>query len=356
MPIMGSAISAIFQQRLAAGLPIPKIIKPDPDKSTPVSVTTRQSKLPYNQIYGVYDDAKAPTFNAEIWLWFQATGDPRLIELKHFTIDQHKGDVLFSAKIDTSQKIDKIHRAQDANDFAYFGFYSTSVGTFDDQLYFDHNKHAIKHRKDSRILYPSVITKWRQLMSATISCGTVDRSSNWRSGKLVLEAVVLGTTATSWEEESKVIAHLEPGGKSRGHHIERRTLKFETSFVDTIEYRLILNDELWSEWILPGDSSPQLKPNVVLESPLFRTELIGGFSNPGREFKTKTLPGVDGALAILISHLCCTEFCVDKILSEVKPNTPAVPPHVAVMMEWATIAETTNYEFTGKKYLGPSNI
>ena len=70
---------------------------------------------------------------------------------------------------------------------------------------------------------------------------------------------------------------------------------------------------------MPGDSAPQLTPNIVLESPLFRTEIIGGYSNTGRgELKTKTLPGTDGALALLISHLCCTEFCVDKILREIK--------------------------------------
>ena len=93
--------------------------------------------------------------------------------------------------------------------------------------------------------HPSVVTKWRQSLSAVISCGNVDRSSAWRSGKLALEAVALGTTVTSWEEESKIIHHLESGGKSRGHHVERRTLKFETSFVDVVEYRLILNDQVY---------------------------------------------------------------------------------------------------------------
>ena len=82
------------------------------------------------------------------------------------------------------------------------------------------------------------------MYNASILCGEVDRSTNWKSGNLILEAFVVGTTVTSWEEESKIIPHLEPGGKARGHHVERRTLKFETPFVDIIEYRLILNEEV----------------------------------------------------------------------------------------------------------------
>ena len=139
-------------------MPTPKYPKPDPDNNTPLSVTTRPSKLHHNHLYGVYgDDANIQTSGFEpdlnIWLWFHCDENAKHVALNNFKRGQPKGDVLFSVNIDNSQRFDKFHRTKDANDFAYIGFFSgPSVGLFSDQHYFEHSKHAVKHRQDSRVL------------------------------------------------------------------------------------------------------------------------------------------------------------------------------------------------------------
>jgi hypothetical protein len=50
---------------------------------------------------------------------------------------------------------------------------------------------------------------------------------------------------------------------------------------------------------------------IYIETPFFNTTLVGGFSTV--EFSTTTLPGIDGPFALLLSHVCCAELCVNAI-------------------------------------------
>lgn len=106
-------------------------------------------------------------------------------------------------------------------------------------------------------------------------------------------------------------------------------MKHETQFVDMIEYRLVLNDkvfkvkslffvnvwcnclffQLWAEWAVPGDSVQRNDSEiVVIETPFFKTTV-----NSTSDFTTETLPGIDGPFALILSHLCCTEFSVEGV-------------------------------------------
>ena len=54
--------------------------------------------------------------------------------------------------------------------------------------------------------------------------------------------------------------------------------------------------------------------------------LLGWFSKTS--YITTTKDGVDPALALLIAHLCYTEYSVAEIKNDLRPNTPARPPNM----------------------------
>jgi hypothetical protein len=149
------------------------------------------------------------------------------------------------------------------------------------------------------------------------------------------------------------------------HHIERHIHKHETEFVDRVEFRLIFNDQvcarrtvygaqflidfilqLWAEWVVPGDSMSNAPTDVVVNSPFFNTTMEGGWFKPNR-YTINTLPGVDGAFAIMLSHLCCTEYSVAAIKKDLNPGTPAHPPS-----SWAWGAGAMNLQYGGRRTQG----
>jgi hypothetical protein len=68
---------------------------------------------------------------------------------------------------------------------------------------------------------------------------------------------------------------------------------------------------------------------------------VGGWFKPN-QYTIATLPGVDAAFAIMLSHLCCTEYSVAAIKQDLKPGTPHHPPK-----DWAWGAGATNLNFGG---------
>jgi hypothetical protein len=66
--------------------------------------------------------------------------------------------------------------------------------------------------------------------------------------------------------------------------------------------------QLWAEWMMPGDCAHDELECININTPFFDTSMMGGFK--AYEFSTRTLPGIDGAFALLLSHICCTDLSV----------------------------------------------
>lgn len=83
--------------------------------------------------------------------------------------------------------------------------------------------------------------------------------------------------------------------------------------------------QLWAEWVVQGDTHYNPGSNCTIESPLFTTQIEGGWFSK-TAYTTTTKDGVDPALALLVAHLCYTEYSVAEIKRDLHPNTPHSPP------------------------------
>jgi hypothetical protein len=102
--------------------------------------------------------------------------------------------------------------------------------------------------------------------------------------------------------------------------------------------------QLWAEWVVQGDTNYRAGSNTVIESPLFTTTIEGGWFKKSA-YSTVTKAGVDPALALMIAHLCYTEYSVEEIKRDLRPNTPTDRPRCGPTMRpcrtcWSTAAAT----------------
>ena len=109
-------------------------------------------------------------------------------------------------------------------------------------------------------------------------------------------------------------------------------LKFETFFIDRIEFRVVCHDELWGSWYVDGDSFlTSSTDDVTMTSPFFTTTIKGGWLQP-IEYHITTSRGVDPALSMLLSHVCINEFSIENIKSLIDWNSPNHPPYDAELI------------------------
>ena len=76
---------------------------------------------------------------------------------------------------------------------------------------------------------------------------------------------------------------------------------------------------------MQGDSHYNAGSPCTIDCPLFTTTIEGGWFSKSY-YKTTTKAGGDPALALLVAHLCYTEYSVAEIKSDLRPNTPQNPP------------------------------
>jgi hypothetical protein len=127
-------------------------------------------------------------------------------------------------------------------------------------------------------------------------------------------------------------------------------VKHETEWVDRVEFRLSVGGQvcvarrvvtsrdhrdptilrwfpiqMWAEWVVRGDTHYNNGDTCTIDCPLFTTQIQGGWFAKTC-YITTTKPGLDPALALLIAHLCYTEYSVAEIKGDLRPNTPMSPP------------------------------
>lgn len=77
---------------------------------------------------------------------------------------------------------------------------------------------------------------------------------------------------------------------------------------------------------MQGDTHYNPGSNTTIDCSLFTTHIEGGWFSK-TAYTTTTKEGVDPALALLIAHLCYTEYSVAEIKNDLRPNTPRNPPN-----------------------------
>jgi len=324
---------------------VPDVIIDDPDVNTTIKAVVK--RLGRGRDFSVHKD-EYPSNSTEVtqkmWLWFNKSNGG-VVDLENFVRGwseefPKKGKVLWSAKVTERPVFEQFQRVarSDIRD-RFFGFFGTSgqkglhnesqksgYDSDDDDYYIRHQTHQAKFGRGRRHLgqaHHDIITKWRLHTRAVITDGNLGRGADILKGQeIILEVFSKGTAATGWEEiETR---RTDENGKE---HVTRRDEKRETEWVDRVEFRLTVAGQLWAEWVVQGDSHYTPGANANVSCPLFDTVIEGGWFSK-TSYITTTKADVDPALALLIAHLCYTEYSVAEIKNDLRPNTPARPPNM----------------------------
>lgn len=270
-----------------------------------------------------------------MWLWFnKSTGDQPntgVIDLENFKRGRKegqpdKGQILYSAKITEKPGFEQFSRIVNSSNEAFFGFFGNSTPQTNDDLYYIRKAESLKRQSGGRRLQPEMITKWRLTTSATITDGDAGRAADiFQKDPVILNVLSTGTVATFWEEHQRQVEVRDNDGKVTGTRTETYIVKEEQEWVDRVEYRLVFRGQLWAEWAVEGDARWDGQTDATINSPFFDTYMKGGFFKPTVNVIT-TKPGVDPAFAMILSHLCTTEYSVAEIKRDLTANTPDNPP------------------------------
>jgi len=181
-----------------------------------------------------------------------------------------------------------------------------------------------------------VISKWRLHTAAFIKDGTLGRGASMMippgGDMLMLEVFSKGSGATRWQqvESWKEVPDGAPvpEGQEPKYTIQhgKAVHKEEREWVDRIEFRLSFRGQVVGRpWVVRGDAGGG-GGDTVIENDFFHSCIKGGvFAKTATETTTKP-SGVDPILALLLSHLCSTEFSVAEIKNDLRLSTPASPP------------------------------
>eukprot|EP01038_Epipyxis_sp_PR26KG_P016831 gene16831-23045_t len=314
--------------------PIPPIIKPDPDVNQPVTaVIATLGYFGFSRDYGVWQNTYPSTNDdrqKEIWLWLNksSVGNMGVIELENFSRghkedDKQKGRVLFKATFIDKLIYTYFHRYANQGFDTFFGFINDgSYQDYNDDYYTNNCNHT-----EGVFIPPQIISKWQLSTSANIVDGDLGRGSDtFRKDPILLEVYSKGTVITTYRRCEREV-HEENDRIRIEHYIQ----KFETKYVDRIEYRISFRGQLWTQFAVKGNTDYS-SGDTSINCPLFNTVVDGGFFTRSK-FITNTLPGIDPALAILISHLCATEYSVANVLNDLDVNLPSQPPMSLLMFQ-----------------------
>jgi len=180
----------------------------------------------------------------------------------------------------------------------------------------------IAHKTQGHPIGSTIITKWRLNTQAEFYDGEKGRGAdNFQKDPVILEVFSLGTVVTSWTHYTTTSTD-----KDGHHHTEQHDAKYETEFVDRVEFRLVFRGALWAQWFIEGDSMHYGNATCNSNSPFFETKFEGGWFSPS-VYRVKTIPGVDSCFALMLSHVCCTEYSIAEIKRDLQVNTPMSPNH-----------------------------
>jgi hypothetical protein len=322
-------------------------IKPDPSSQETILCYVAQLGIFGSRDYGIWQNtypSSSSERTANMWMWFnKSTSEANpafgVIDLENFVRghkenDPKKGRVLYSAII-TEKPIFQMFQKQ-VDDGAFHNFMGIFTGNYNDPedlVYVRHPNHTGKKNfghggERVRDLEPDILTKWSFATRAYFKDGDLGRgAASFGNDQVVLEIFSKGAVVTSYQEIERQVEDQDSDGNVVGHHMERRIDKNETEFVDRIEFRLSFRGMIWATWAVQGDTYIYGDADATIDCPLFTTTIEGGWITRSR-FRTQTKPGVDPALALLIAHVCGTEYSVQAIKQDLSVNISLCLPGV----------------------------
>jgi len=300
---------------------------------------------------GVWRDTK--TTESELWLWLKnrksaPSSNFSTIELEDFVRDAgSKGGVHVLAEYNDRPAFDVFHRVVSRISSGGWTFHIGNGNELEDDgaRLLQHVTHTSKRK--STMLHRGantglevgqrvsnvggeIVSKWRLHTTARVTDG--DRGTRCGDGPLVLDVTAEGLGATSWqhvESFSETPDPSRPGAWCVSS--SSSTTKHETVWVDKVSFRLlrVTASECQPEqpvgypWVVLGDL--HMNTDGAINSPFFDASVTGGlFARTSVETRTKE--GTDPLLALMLSHLCSTEFSVASIKGHLDLRTPAIPP------------------------------
>jgi hypothetical protein len=319
----------------------PKQIQADPSPTEQCTfVTAKLGYWGFSHDHGIWRD-QIPDNSGEkkeqMWMWFRKRqqGSDFKIQLENFTRtdpnDKSMGKVLFYGVMQGKPKVEYFQRVAGRSGGGFFGFFGSGYGNsvnYDDSYYFNHGEHQ-RGLHNQRVLGKTeVITKWQSYSTTKLFDGNMGRGEGTLNKDFVLMDVIacgtIVTTYTDYEEEEVV---RNDKGEETGRRFVRRTTHNSYTFVDFIQYRLTVNNQLWAEWQVLGDSHSNAYSgkNITIDTPFFATVLDGGWFSRTK-FRVTPKQGIDPALALLISHIVTSEYSLEEIKNDLNISIPSRPP------------------------------
>jgi hypothetical protein len=308
----------------------PQDLKPDPKSEDPVNVQIAAlGTWGGSRDFGVWEGVRpdnSDDANKAVWLWFNKSDispnhvriDLENFQRGHNQENPKKGRVLFYATMLEKPNFQSFQRVAGSGHESFAGFYGS--GTYaeqDDTFYCQHG--AAQQGIHAHRVLGRVIAKWSFNTSVLIYDGELGRGEGTMMGKpITMEVYAKGTAVATYEEWHERVENRN----DEGHHMEVRRQKSVAELVDRIEYRLSCNNQFWTQWFVEGDTfSYGNAADTTIDSPLFNTTVGGGWFTRTK-FTTRTCSGVDPALAMLISHVCATEYSVAQVKADLHIHFP----------------------------------
>lgn len=317
----------------------PKEIRREPDYlTTQEFVTKRLGYWGMSRDFGVWDKEYPDNKNdrrEKMWFWVNKSDDGNnkgRIDLESFEgrgekEDPKKGKVLYSASITEKPFFECFQRIPNTSRDRYFGIYGQDSGydSEDDSYYLNHPTHCAKKSGNGIPQGQGIITKWKLNTKCVMHDGEKGRGAdNFQKDPINLEVFSKGTVVTTWEKKTRTVQDTDKDGNVTGSHEESYIEKDETEFVDRVEFRLIFREQLWSQWVVPGDAKQYGNADPTIDTPFFHASLEGGWFSPSI-CRIKTKEGIDPCLALLFAHVCATEYSVAEIKNDLNVHTPTEP-------------------------------
>lgn len=317
--------------------PVPEKITPDPDVNKPVKVSVARLGSMWGRDYGVWKE-KLPSGSDErkntIWLWFNKSDNgpnKAIIDLENFVrghdeTNKDKGKVLYKAEVVEKPYFQVQHRQPHSIYQRFYGIFSDRNGGGYDSDDDDHylrdsrfrGKFAATSDPNKRDLGQYIISKWSLNTKSLLYDGNLGRGEGVLGrDPVTLEVFAKGTGATGYEEVTTRHEDPETHKVTYSQSIEKR----EFEFVDRVEFRLTFKGQVWDQFYINGDAK-QWQADVNIDNKFFNTVVKGGFFSK-TEMITSTKEGIDPAFAMLLSHLCMTEFSVAEIKNDLNLQTPS---------------------------------
>jgi hypothetical protein len=320
---------------------VPPVIKPDPDfTNQPVTfVSAALGFFGMSHDFGVWENEypdKSKDRKEKIWLWFRKrpAGNDFKINLENFVRtnpeDKSMGKILYYAVMQGKPNVQFFHRIAGSSHSQFTGFFGDNYSHkihHDDGFYTSRHVDAGGDIHKSRVIARTqMITKWQSYSNTKIYDGNLGRGEGTLGRNFVLlDVIACGTIVTNYTEVEEEIIDKDADGRVIGHRHERHMRHSSQTFVDYTQYRVTVNGQLWTQWQVPGDAQGAPEKAVVVDTPFFSTVLDGGWA-ARTKFKTTTKAGIDSALALLFSHVVCTEYNLSEIKNDLGISIPHRPP------------------------------